>query len=138
MKTYRNPVRNKITLVQNVDQMLVGSLLLNVLLDGLTSGFKWISGIKHVDHNIRRINDLVKLVPYPLGLTLVENGLLGLGGPAIRLGLKVLLDLLLKVDLSVVSCGSKILETADSHAWLLTLRLGTKRVLKRFRFDDVD
>jgi len=57
--------------------MLVGSFGLEILLDTSTPRSERISCIQDVKDDVGGVDDLVQLIPYPLALTFVEDGLDG-------------------------------------------------------------
>lgn len=143
--THSNAGGDKIALVQDEEQVLVGSLLTNVLFDTSATSTERISGVEDVDDNITGIDDLVQLVPDSLTLTLGEDGLLGGRGLTMNLW-GSLADLLSLVGVSaqetclfeavkvrvvhLVCLSSKILQRANSQLWTLSLSLGAESVCK--------
>jgi len=61
--THGNPGRNKIDLVQHVDQLFVRLFLPQELDDGFTPGSHRIPGIEDVDDNVGRVENLVQFSP---------------------------------------------------------------------------
>jgi hypothetical protein len=55
--------------------MLVRRFLTNVFLNTSASSTNGVTSIQNVDHDIRRVDNLVQLVPDTLTLTLGEDGL---------------------------------------------------------------
>jgi hypothetical protein len=57
-RRYRYPSWDKVTLVQDEDEMFMRSFLLQILFNSTTPSAHRISRIKNIDQHIRRINDL--------------------------------------------------------------------------------
>lgn len=131
--TYSNAGWYQITLVEHKDQVLVRRLLLEILFNAPATSSDGVSGIKHVDDDIGRVNDLVQLVPDTLALALVEDGFDGHGerlGLAVIAGVStqqlVLLHPLLVGIHALLSIVGKISHGADAELDTLALSLGSK------------
>lgn len=58
--SYRDPGRDEVALVQNKDEMLPGFLLFHVVLDALGARSHGITGVQHLDDDIRRVDHLLE------------------------------------------------------------------------------
>lgn len=67
--SYRRPGWHQITLVQDKDQMLVRLFLANEVFHVLATSSHRVTGVQHMNDDIRRINHLVQFVPDTLRLT---------------------------------------------------------------------
>jgi len=61
MVLFRGPLRDEIAFVEDEDEVLVRSVLLQVLLDAPRPRAKRIARIEHLDDHIRRIEHFVQL-----------------------------------------------------------------------------
>lgn len=59
--SYRNPVGNQITFVDNEHNLLVGLFLLNILQHGFAHRTKRVASVQDVENDVRGINDFVQL-----------------------------------------------------------------------------
>jgi hypothetical protein len=135
--TYGNSCRDKITFVQDKDQVLVRCLFANVFFNTAATGTLGITRIKDVDNDIGRINDFVKLVPDTLTLSLGEDRFTSSGelaeiflsvvitaddGATISVGAFVVL-----LDVGILHLGSLASEVLErGHAELHTLALSLR------------
>lgn len=135
--TYTNASGNQITLVENKDQMLVRSLVAQVLLDTAASGTDGITSIEDVDDNVGRVNDLVQFVPDTLALALVKDGFNSHGKATIFLGvaglaaeqLGLFKTLLIRVH-ALFQAAGKVVHVGHVELDALPLGLGTKHAGK--------
>lgn len=70
MVAYRNASRHQIAFVQDENEMFMRSLFPEVLFNTATPCPLGVSGVENMNDNIRRIHDLVQLIPYTLTLPL--------------------------------------------------------------------
>lgn len=136
---------HQIDLVQDEDEMLVGGLGANVLLDTATSGAVGVAGIQDVQDNVAGVDDLVQLVPDALAGALHEDELTRTGQIAVFVLLVRLargsgqeLRLLQPLDVALVHVAGargQVLDGAEVELGLLALGLGAEGLGEGLRGD---
>ena len=94
----------EIALVQHKDQMLIGTVFLQVILHSFVPHAQGIPAIKDVDHDVGRVNDFVEFIPDTAGEALVKDGV---SNCIVELNKVVLVDivvLLLVIPVKPIIC----------------------------------